>query len=562
MLCVLAVLVACTFALVLFGLGRAPSEREVALIASAAVAAMVSAVAWVPARRGLAPLVTRLVRGQRGPPELALHAFETRLARALPLDELLLGLAETLRKALALSVAEVWIATDTLLERAATDPARPPATLVLTESERRVLVRSGVSGTAWATVWLPALVAAREQAELRVAPIVNAGELLGLVVAERAIDAEPFDEDEDRVLAELSRRVGLTFRNLRLDSALQASLEELQRQASELRASRARVVAAADAERRRIERDIHDGAQQQLIAIAVNLRVAREVAELDPARSEEVLEQIGRDLRDTLEEIRSLAHGIYPPLLLDAGLGPALNAAAARSAVRVQVEAHEVDRHPAEVEATVYFCCLEALQNAAKHAGPSTHVRVGVRAEPGVVSFEVSDDGPGFRFADHSSGAGLQGMADRVGGAGGELSIVSEPGRGTHDRGSSADGAMTARVVIADDHEEFRRAACAVVVATPGFELVGEATSGEEAVALAERFGPDLVLMDIRMAGMGGIAATRRIAAWGSGTATILLSTYAIDELPPAARTCGAAGYLSKADFGSRALRLAYSSAR
>ena len=142
----LAILVACVFALVLFGLGRAPSGREAALVASAAIAAMLSAVLWVPTRGRLSPAVTRLVHGERGPPEQALRAFETRLSRALPLDELLLGLAETLRRTLALSVAEVWIATDALLERAASDPARPPATLVLTDGERSVLARSGVAG--------------------------------------------------------------------------------------------------------------------------------------------------------------------------------------------------------------------------------------------------------------------------------------------------------------------------------------------------------------------------------------------------------------------------------
>jgi two-component system, NarL family, invasion response regulator UvrY len=121
---------------------------------------------------------------------------------------------------------------------------------------------------------------------------------------------------------------------------------------------------------------------------------------------------------------------------------------------------------------------------------------------------------------------------------------------------------MTARVVLADDHAEFRRAARSVVAATPGFVLVGEAVSGEEAVELVERLSPDLVLMDIRMAGMGGIAATRTIADTRPGTTTILISTYAVDDLPPDARACGAAGYLPKADLGSQALRHAYCSAR
>ena len=431
MLGCLAVLVGCVFALLLFGFGRAPSARETALLAFAALAAVVSAWLWVPTRHRLWPSVSRLVQGERGVPEQALRVFETRLSRALPLDELLLGLAETLRRTLALSVAEVWIVTDTLLERVASDPARPPASLVLTAAELRVIARSDVSGLAWATVWLPGIAAGRDRADLRVAPILNSGELLGLVVAERTVDSEPFDEDEEHVLAELSRRVGLTFRNLRLDSALQASLDELRRQATELRASRARVVAAADAERRRIERDIHDGAQQRLIALAVNLRVARELAGPEPAESEALLEQIGRDLQDTLQDVRSLAHGIYPPLLLDAGLGPALRAAAARSAISVHVDAPAADRYPPEIEATVYFCCLEALQNAAKHAGDAARVTLRAGAEHGLVFFEVSDDGPGFRPDEQERGAGLQSIADRVGGAGGELSIVSEPGRGT-----------------------------------------------------------------------------------------------------------------------------------
>ena len=142
MLGCLAVLVCCVFALLLFGFGRAPSARETALLAFAALAAVVSAWLWVPTRHRLWPSVSRLVQGERGVPEQALRVFETRLSRALPLDELLLGLAETLRRTLALSVAEVWIVTDTLLERVASDPARPPAMLVLTAAELRVIARS------------------------------------------------------------------------------------------------------------------------------------------------------------------------------------------------------------------------------------------------------------------------------------------------------------------------------------------------------------------------------------------------------------------------------------
>ena len=281
------------------------------------------------------------------------------------------------------------------------------------------------------------LVEGRAHAELRVAPIVNADELLGLIVVQRHRAAQPFDEEDERVLGELARQAGLAFRNLRLDSALQASLDELRVQAEELRASRSRVVAAADAERRRIERDIHDGAQQQLIALAVNLRVARELAQQDPAASRELLRQLGGDVRDTLEDVRALAHGIYPPLLLDSGLAPALRAAAARAAIDVQIEIGTLGRHPADVEASVYFCCLEALQNAAKHAGGAACASLRVSAGSGLVRFEVADDGVGFDPASPSDhGAGLQGMADRLGAVGGALTVASCPGRGTRISGS------------------------------------------------------------------------------------------------------------------------------
>ena len=208
--------------------------------------------------------------------------------------------------------------------------------------------------------------------------------------------AAPLDAVADRLLADLARQLGLTLRNVQLDSALQASLDELHRQAEELRASRARVVSAADAERRRIERDLHDGAQQHLLGIVVNLRLARELAQADPVEATALLEAIGRDAREAVEEIRELAHGIYPPLLLDRGLGEALDAAARRAPARARVEMAAPRRYSLELEATVYFCCLEAFQNAAKHAGESARIVARVWEDQGALRFEVSDDGDGF----------------------------------------------------------------------------------------------------------------------------------------------------------------------
>ena len=145
------------------------------------------------------------------------------------------------------------------------------------------MTRAGVSGNAWASVWLPALLDGRERSQLRVAPISHGGELLGLIVVERPAGADAFSEEDDRVLTELARQAGLAFHNVQLDAALQTTLDELRKQADELRESRARIVATGDAERRRVERDLHDGAQQHLVALAVNLRLARDIIADDPA---------------------------------------------------------------------------------------------------------------------------------------------------------------------------------------------------------------------------------------------------------------------------------------
>jgi signal transduction histidine kinase len=288
-----------------------------------------------------------------------------------------------------------------------------------------------VAGHRWVAVWLPDLVDERRDAAVRVAAITNAGELLGLIVVERPAAGAPFDDADDRLLGDLARQLGLTLRNVHLDSALQASLGELRRQADELRASRARVVSAADAERRRIERDIHDGAQQQLVGLVMNLRLASQLVDSDPAQARELLERTGRDAKDAVEQVRELAHGIYPPLLLDSGCVEALRAAARRTPAHARVEANGVGRYPPEIEATVYFCCLEALQNTAKHAGARARATVRVWEEQGALRFDVSDDGAGFDPRRAAGGAGLANMRDRLGALGGRLDVSADPGRGS-----------------------------------------------------------------------------------------------------------------------------------
>ena len=217
------------------------------------------------------------------------------------------------------------------------------------------------------------------------------------------------------------------LRNVRLTEELRARFDDL-------RAAQKRIVAAQDRERRRLERNIHDGAQQQLVALAVKARLARSLTDRDPAKAAEMLTQIEGETQEALEDLRDLARGIYPPLLADKGLAAALTAQARKSTVPVEVVADGVDRFPQEVEAAVYFSALEALQNTAKYAD-ATRATVSLSRANGSLEFAVADDGRGFDPGATGYGTGLQGIADRLGALDGELEITSRPGSGTTVRG-------------------------------------------------------------------------------------------------------------------------------
>jgi signal transduction histidine kinase len=430
------VVVSVIYLVVVLGLGHAPKTTgDKEALALAMVASGVAALIFVPVRARFVESATRLVYGSREAPDEVLRTFGSRLTRAIPMDELLLQLAESLRKTMGLTSAEVYTGTGEVLERSASVPDLGPASLVVSPRERPVVTRAGVSGTAWASVWLPALLKDREREQIRVAPVSHAGELLGLIVVERTAMASAFSEDDDRVLADLARQVGLALHNSQLDTALQTTLNEVRKQADALRASRARIVASGDAERRRVERNLHDGAQQHLVALAVNLRLARDIIVDDQDAGLEMLDQLAGEVQETIQELRELAHGIYPPLLVDSGLIEALRAAANRNPLPVEIVADGIGRYPSETEAAVYFCCLEALQNAAKHA-PGAHVEVKLWEESGGLLFTVSDDGPGFDPERAQRGHGYVNMADRLGAIGGTVRWDSEVGQGSQVRGS------------------------------------------------------------------------------------------------------------------------------
>ncbi len=428
--------VAAIYLVIVLGIGTAPSDSgDRAVLGLSMLAAAVAAVGYLPARERLVAAATRFVYGAREAPDETLRTFGSRLTRAIPMDELLLQLAESLRKTMGLTSAEVYTGAGDVLERAAAVPDTGPGSIVITARERSVVARAGVSGNAWTAVWLPAVLDGRGAAQVRVAPVSHAGELLGLIVVERPAAADAFSEEDDRVLTELARQVGLAVHNARLDTELQTTLDELRRQADELRRSRARIVASGDAERRRVERNLHDGAQQHLVAMAVNLRLARDIIADDPSAAAELLDQLAEDVKSTIQELRELAHGIYPPLLADSGLAEALRAAASRSPLAVTVNAGGIGRYSPDIEAAVYFCCLEALQNAAKHA-PQSQVAVRVWEASGGLLFSVSDDGPGFDPARARGGHGFTNMADRLGAIGGTVRWESEPGHGARILGS------------------------------------------------------------------------------------------------------------------------------
>jgi signal transduction histidine kinase len=429
--------VAAIYLVIVLSLGNAPgSPEDRRILGMSMLAAAVAAIGFLPARGRLMASATRFVYGTREAPGEALRTFGSRMTRAVAMDELLLQLAESLRKSMQLTCAEIYTGLGDVLERAVSVPDADPKSIVLTDRERPVVARAGVSGSAWASVWLPSLLDGREQAQLRVAPISHAGELLGLIVVERPDRSDVFTDEDDRVLTELARQAGLAFHNSQLDSALQTTLDVLRKQADELRESRARIVASGDAERRRVERNLHDGAQQHLVALAINIRLTRDIVAEDPEGAGEMLGQLAEDVQATIKELRELAHGIYPPLLADNGLGDALRAAASRSPLTVRVAvADEVGRYPAEVEAAIYFSCLEALQNAAKYAEGAT-VDLRLWTESGGLLFSVADDGPGFDAAAARWGHGYVNMADRLGAIGGTVRWDSRPGHGSIVSGS------------------------------------------------------------------------------------------------------------------------------
>jgi signal transduction histidine kinase len=365
------------------------------------IATAVVAVAFQPVRERLQKVANRLVYGQRATPYEVLSQFSERVAESYAADDVLPRMARVLADGTGAARAEVWLRAGDILRQAASWPLDSAAA-----EPARVVGDS-----------LPEMLDTDRAVEVR-----HQGELLGaLTITKRK--GESLTPVEEKLLTDLAGQAGLVLKNVGLTAELLARLEDL-------RASRQRLVAAQDEERRRLERNLHDGAQQNLVALKIKLGLVEALADKDPARARQLLGEIKTDADEALETLRDLARGIYPPLLADKGLAAALEAQARKATLPVEVSANGIGRYPQDLEAAVYFCCLEALQNVQKYAS-AKRASVRLQAENGSLKFEVEDDGRGFDVAMTPRGSGLTNMADRLDALGGSSEVDSARGRGT-----------------------------------------------------------------------------------------------------------------------------------
>lgn len=399
----LAVFIGAVYVTVVVGVGGLLGTASENLVLALAATALV-AMAFEPVRRMVQRWANLLVYGRRATPYEVLSALTRRLSEAEPTEGLLDRMAVLMSEGTGAEQATVWL-TD-LGGRLTAGAGFPP----LPHSLEADSIES-LAGFA--------------------TPVLHDGELVGALEVAKT-RGNPVSPNERRLLQDLAGSAGLVMGNQRLLDALQARAEEL-------RTSRRRLVQMQDAERRRLERDLHDGAQQQVVAIKLEIGLAEHMARRSEAEDlAELLAQLAAEAQEAVDDIRGLARGIYPPLLESQGLVPAIRSEAARSAVAVEIIDGGVGRYSKDTESAAYFTVLEATANAARHAKASL-VQVTLGAEPGILTIKVSDDGIGFDPRAKPAGPDLVNMRDRVEALGGELTISSEHGKGTE---------VTARIPI------------------------------------------------------------------------------------------------------------------
>jgi signal transduction histidine kinase len=401
----MAAFITLVYVAIVVGIGNLVGTGGKPNLALSIVATALVAIAFEPVRERVQRVANRLVYGKRATPYEVLSQFSERVADVYSSEDVLPQMASVLGEGTGASRADVWIRLGDTIAPTASWPigdGPPPAPV-------------DVSGQ------LPASVPGVS----RIVPVRHQGELLGAVSVNKR-PGETLTPVEEKLLADLAAQAGLVLRNVHLTTELQIQLTEISRQAVELRASRQRIVATQDAERRRLERNIHDGAQQNLVALTVKLRLATNLAKRDPERARDSVKALEDESDQALATLRALARGIYPPLLQEQGLVAAVRADAEKMAVPSDVTADDIDRYSPDVEAAVYFVCLEALQNVTKHAKAS-HVQITLHSRQTALSFDIADDGTGFDVTKDSKGSGLRNMSDRIDAMGGRLEIRSAP---------------------------------------------------------------------------------------------------------------------------------------
>ena len=405
------------YVLIVVGIGTTAGYAGGPLLNAAAALAI--AVLFQPLRRRAQLLANRIVYGRRATPYQALADVAQDMAGQLDADLALDRMASVLAGATGAVRVDVWVRVGARLHPRAAWPhgSDPPAAVPLTgpvAATGPVPLTRPVAATG--PVALPAFDAATRAIAVR-----HGDELLGAITLQKPRN-EPVSPAEDKLLEHLASQAGLVLRNVRLTAELQATIDDL-------RASRRQLVGAQDDERQRIERNLHDGAQQQLVALTVQLTLLEDAAQ-DPGEVRQLAGELRAGLHEALDDLRALARGIYPPLLADQGLAAALRTQAGKAPLPVLVEADGIGRYRRDAEATAYFCILEALQNVAKYAQAS-RATVALSCPNGQLKFSVTDDGDGFDAAKATHGTGLQGMADRLAAVGGTFRVDSAPGSGT-----------------------------------------------------------------------------------------------------------------------------------
>jgi signal transduction histidine kinase len=371
-------------------------------LALSIVATLTAAALFQPMRAGAERLAHRMVFGRRATPFEALSAFAEQLRSTQDLDTVLVRVAQVLAEATAAAQTEVWL-------RSGADNVRVVATWPPDAVAPAATTVSGLT--------------AAHSASTANALVSDQGEVLGALTLTKR-PGERLGDNDHALLHQLAAQAGLVLRNAKLSADLRRRLDELV-------ASRQRLVAAQDEARRHLERDLHDGAQQQLIALNMRLgRLRVQVEQVDEQLAGAVSSLQG-DVDGAIENIRALSRGIYPSVLADKGLLAALQSSCRDAPMPVAVHSPAtVGRLPQEVEAAAYFCVMEALQNVFRHSGAT---RAGVRLRPhdGRLDIDVTDDGCGFLPTQRRTGSGLTNISDRVEALRGRLALHSTPGAGT-----------------------------------------------------------------------------------------------------------------------------------